>query len=321
MLHLDATPVLSLSEEVAEALAEDRPVVALETTLLAHGLPQDRRSQVARDLDAAVRAGGAVPAVTAVVGGRLRAGLEPSELESLMTGPCTKASIRDLSVALALGGTWATTVASTMLIASHAGIRWFATGGIGGVHRGDFSDESADLTALAQYPVGVICSGAKLVLDLPRTMERLETLGVPVIGLGTDELPAFYVPGSGLAVTCRVDGPDEVARIGVARFDRLGQGGLLVAQNPPVGPNPLQREQIESWLGSAVAEAARRRVTGRELTPFLLHELARSSNNALVDINIALILRNAATAASIAVAEKRLLSTPDMLDGAPAPSA
>jgi pseudouridine-5'-phosphate glycosidase len=194
-----------------------------------------------------------------------------------------------------------------MAIAHRAGARWFATGGVGGVHRGavDTFDESADLLALARYPVGVVSAGAKSVLDLPRTLERLETLGVPVIGFGTDELPAFHHGASGLPTSLRLDAPEDVARVGIARFDRLGEGGLLVAQPPPP-EHAASPEGVERLIEAALAEAEAGGIRGRDLTPHLLGTLARASGGALVETNIALVESNARLAARVAVADARL---------------
>ncbi len=297
-------PLLSLTDEVEDAIAERRPIVALESTLLAHGLPAGVREGVATQLEAAVRAEGAVPATIAVIDGRAHVGLAPELRARLIAGDVEKASLRDLSVALVKGGVWATTVASTMAIAARAGIRIFATGGIGGVHRGADRtfDESADLTALTRYPVAVVCAGAKAVLDLPRTLERLETLGVPVIGVGTSELPAFYHAQSGLAVRCRIDDPSEAAAIMDAQFDRWGAGGLLFVQPPPV--TAAQDPAVVDWMiTAALAEAEAEGVSGPAVTPFLLARLDRSSAGGVVRTNVALVEANARLAARIAAAD------------------
>ena len=267
-------PLLACTEEVEDAIAERRPLVALESTLLAHGLPPAERGRVAHLLEDAVRAEGAVPATIAILDGRFSIGLGAAALERVIEGSVEKASCRDLAVALVKGGVWATTVASTMAIAHRAGLRFFATGGIGGVHRGAelTFDESADLMALARYPVAVVCAGAKSVLDLPRTLERLETLGVPVIGFGTSELPAFYHGASGLRLEVRSDSEDEVARIALVRFDRLEEGGLLVVQPPPAAVAQAP-ERVDALIAAALARAERAQVRGRAVTPFLLAAL------------------------------------------------
>jgi pseudouridine-5'-phosphate glycosidase len=298
-------PLLAFTEEVEDAIAERRGIVALESTLLAHGLPRDRRLEVAVALESAVRSEGAVPATIALIDGRAHVGLDEERLERVIAGDAEKASLRDLAVALVQRErVWATTVASTMAIAARAGIRTFATGGIGGVHREAERtfDESADLTALARFPVAVICAGAKAVLDLPRTMERLETLGVPVIGFGTDELPAFYHAKSGLRLRCRVDDVNTAAAIMDAQLDRWGAGGLLFVQPPPasVARDPAETERM---IAKALAEAEAHKVTGHAVTPFLLAALDQASAGDVVRTNIALVEANARLAARIAAAD------------------
>src|SRR5215470_406817 len=228
-MALSSSPILRIDPEVAAALREHRAVVALESTLLSHGLPEARRLEVARMLEEAVRQEGAVPATIAIIDSKMCIGLDDEMLGRVAFDGAEKASLRDLGVAIGLGGVWATTVAATAAIASRAGIRVFATGGIGGVHRGAETsfDESADLVALARFAVLVVCAGAKAVLDLPRTMERLETLGVPVVGFRTQELPAFYHAKGGIPLVCRVETPEEIARLMDAQYDRLGGAGIL----------------------------------------------------------------------------------------------
>ena len=300
-------PLLRLTEEVEDAIAERRPLVALESTLLAHGLPAERRARVAAEREAAVRAEGAVPATIAVVDGRFGVGLEGDALARVIAGGAEKASIRDLAAAIATGGVWATTVASTMAVAHRAGIRVFATGGLGGVHRGaqESFDESADLTALARYPVAVVCAGAKSVLDLSRTVERLETLGVPVLGFGTAELPAFYHGRSGLPVSCRVDDAATVARIMAVQFEQLGAGGLVVAQPPPED-QAQDPARVDALIEQALAAATAAGVRGRAVTPFLLGALDQASGGDVVRTNVALVAHNARLAARIAVADQAL---------------
>lgn len=295
------TAGLQLHPEVQAALAEGRPVVALESTLLAHGLPEDRRAEVAALLEDEVRAGGAVPATIAVIDGALRVGLDPAALARVIGGGVTKASVRDLPRAVALGGVWATTVASTMAIAAQAQIRVFATGGIGGVHRGAAHsfDESADLVALARYPVAVVSAGAKAVLDLPATLERLETLGVPVIGVGTDQLPAFYTRSSGLPLPDAPLRPTQIAALMRARFELLGDGGVLVVQPPPPEAE-AEAEGVERLITEALAAAEAAQVQGRAVTPFLLAWLAERSGGALVRTNIALVQNNTKLATQLA---------------------
>jgi pseudouridine-5'-phosphate glycosidase len=295
-------PLLAFAEEVEDAIAERRPIVALESTLLAHGLPRDRRGQVAAMLEAAVREEGAVPATIALIDGRAQVGLDAELLARVIAGDAEKASLRDLSVALVRRGVWATTVASTMAVAARAGIRIFATGGIGGVHREAERtfDESADLTALARYPVAVVCAGAKSVLDLPRTMERLETLGVPVIGYGTSEMPAFYHARSGLELRCRIDDPLQAAALMDAQLDRWGAGGLLFVQPPPEAQDPAV---VDRLIGEALAEAKARGIRGHAVTPFLLAKLDELSGGDVVRTNVALVESNARLASRIARAD------------------
>lgn len=303
MFGPSSEPLLAFTEEVEDAIADRRPIVALESTLLAHGLPADRRREVARQLEAAVRDEGAVPATIAVVDGACRIGLGEELLERVCTA-ASKASLRDLAVALVKGGTYATTVASTMAIAARAGVRVFATGGIGGVHRGaeQTFDESADLYALARYPVAVVSAGAKAVLDLKRTLERLETFGVPVVGFGTDELPAFYYPASGLRLSARVDSAEEAAALMDAQLDRLGAGGLCFVQPPPpeVAQDP---ESVEALIDAALISAEAKAIRGPEITPYLLAELDAASFGDVVRTNVALVESNTRLAAKIAAAD------------------
>lgn len=297
-------PPLSLRPEVAAALAEGRPVVALESTIIAHGLPRDVAGDTARAIETAVRAGGAVPATIAVLGGRIHIGLEPDGLDRLASGPpVAKLSRRDLPVALATGADGATTVAATMICAALAGIRVFATGGIGGVHRGAETsfDISPDLTELARTPVAVVCAGAKAILDLPKTLEVLETLGVPVLGLGTDAFPAFYSRTSGLPVSHRCADAEAVARILRLRWALDASGGVLVAVPVPEA-EALPAADIEAALAPLLVEAAARGVTGQAVTPFLLSRLVEATDGRALAANIALIRNNARAAATIAAA-------------------
>jgi pseudouridine-5'-phosphate glycosidase len=302
------TPALTLAPAVATALASGRPVVALESTIIAHGLPYPRNLETARSLEQAVRDAGGVPATVAVWKGKLQVGLEAAELAELaQRGPdFRKLSTRDLPLAVAREESGATTVAATMACAARAGIRVFATGGIGGVHRGaDHSfDVSADLLELSRTRVAVVCSGPKAILDLPRTLEALETLGVPAVGYQTDELPSFYSRGSGLALPARCDTPDEVARLLEANVELGLPGGVLIA-NPPPADRALPRERVETAVEAALAAARRRGVTGKDVTPFLLAAVARETGGASVDANVALATANARLAAEIAGALSR----------------
>lgn len=294
-----------LSDEVQDAVDAGAPVVALESTLLAHGLPFPASLDVGRALEARVREGGAVPATVAVLDGHLRAGLDDRELERVARGGLEKLGSRDLGVALARKKSGATTVSATMVAAARAGIRVFATGGIGGVHRElDVAlDVSTDLTELARTPVAVVCAGAKSILDLPRTSELLETLGVPVIGWRTSELPAFYSAESGLPVSVVGEDAAEVAAILREHF-ALGLGGALVVVPPPV-ERAMSGAEVEAHVAQALAAAKAAGIRGKALTPFLLAELARSTGGRSVATNRALVEQNARVAASIAVALTR----------------
>ena len=282
MTSATKNPLLSISPEVTAALAEDRPVVALESTIIAHGLPRPRNLDVARRLETVVRDAGAVPATIAILDGRIRVGLDDDDLQRLAgEETITKVSRRDLPVVLARGRDGATTVSATMIAAHMAGIGIFATGGIGGVHRGagDSFDISADLTEFATTPVAVVCAGAKAILDLPKTLEFLETLGVPVIGYATDTLPAFWCRSSGLALAQRCDSAADVA--GVLRMQRtLGFAGGTVIANPIPEAAALSNDVVEGAIAEALAAAARDGIAGADLTPYLLAQLAEITDGA-----------------------------------------
>ena len=297
--------MLRLSEEVRLALAERRPVVALESTILAHGLPWPENLEVGRALEAAVRAGGAVPATVAVVAGEPRLGLDEATLERVAREGArfVKAGAADLAPLLARGADAATTVSATAFLAARAGVRVFATGGIGGVHRGGQADVSSDLGTLAREPVAVISAGAKAILDLPRTVEMLETLGVLVLGYRTAEFPAFYTASSGIRLEHRVDDAAEAARV-VARRFALGQGGVLIVQPVPAEA-ALAPEAVYPAIDAALARAEAEGVRGKALTPFLLAELARATGGAAVRANRALAVQNARLGAELAVALER----------------
>ena len=299
-------PALLLNTEVAAALQAGRAVVALESTLIAHGMPWPANVETARRLEAEVRAHGAAAATIAVLGGKLCVGLSGAQLDDLARrGPAiAKASRRDLPWLIAQGQDGATTVAATMIIAAMAGIRLFATGGIGGVHRGAAQsfDISADLQELARTDVAVVCAGAKAILDLPRTLELLETLGVLVLGFRTSELPSFYSVDSGLLLGHRVDDVGELAAIvGAHLAAPLGGGGILVC-NPIPLEAALPRAEIEPVIGAALEEARRQGVTGKALTPFLLARLAVLTGGRSVAANRALALHNARVGGQLAVA-------------------
>ena len=303
---------LAIRPETEAALASGQPVVALESTLIAHGLPYPANVETARASEAAVRAAGATPATIAVLNGKPTVGLSDAEIEALATTKGVfKASRRDLAAAIALGRTAATTVSATMALAHAAGIRVFATGGIGGVHKqipplplpsreGNRNDVSADLTELARTPVAVVCAGAKSLLDLPNTLEHLETLGVPVVGFGCDEFPAFYMTTSGLSVSARVDDAESAAKLITAHWS-LGGSGIVIAQPPPA-ELVIEPRQFATWLAEAEQRAAFAKAAGPAVTPFVLRELAQLSNGATVELNKALIVANAALAGRIAMA-------------------
>jgi pseudouridine-5'-phosphate glycosidase len=291
--------------EVADALAAGRGVVALESTLIAHGLPQPDNLRVAREAEAAVREAGAVPATVAVVAGEVRIGLDDAALEAVATGAgVIKAGVRDLAPAVARGASAATTVASTAHLAALAGIGVFATGGLGGVHRGarETWDESADLTTLAGTRITVVCAGVKSILDVGATLERLETLNVTLLGYATDTFPGFYLADSGHPVAWRVESPEEIAGVMRAR-DALGLGArAIVVANPLPEDQQLDRELHDRVLRESLEAAAAAGVTGRDVTPFLLDRFHRETGGASLDTNVRLVLRNAALAGRIAVA-------------------
>ncbi|AWK86856.1 pseudouridine-5'-phosphate glycosidase [Azospirillum thermophilum] len=300
---------LILAPEVAEALAGKRPVVALESTVISHGMSYPRNLETARDLEAAVREEGAVPATIAVMDGRIRVGLDDVALERLATGGKSvwKLSRRDLPVALATGALGATTVAATMIAARLAGIALFATGGIGGVHRGAETsfDVSADLDELARTSVCVVCAGAKSILDLPKTLEVLETRGVPVLGFGTEEFPAFYSRRSGMRVSHRCDNANEVAGVLRAKWDLGLDGGVLLANPIPVA-DELDADVMEQAIGAALADADSKEIKGKDVTPHLLAALERITGGRSLQANIALIRNNARVAARVAAAYSAL---------------
>ena len=294
--------MIRTSPAVAAALAAARPVVALESTVLAHGLPRPRNLEVGRGMEAAVRAAGAVPATVGVVAGTPAVGLDDGELVRLATADgVAKLSTRDLAVPVARGTDGATTVAATMWLAVRAGVRVFATGGIGGVHRGEERDVSADLAELGRTPMLVVCAGAKSVLDLPATREALETAGVLVAGWGTDELPAFYAASSGLAVDVRVDSAAEAAALWRAHRG-MGLPGALLLCVPPPAEAALDADAVERAIAVALEGARRRGVRGKAVTPYLLRAVAESTGGRSLDANVALLLNNARIAAEVAVA-------------------
>lgn len=298
-LHLN---ILQLSSEIQSALTANVPIVALESTVIAHGLPRPTNLETARTLERSVRDTGCTSATVAILDGKLRVGLDTEELEFLATdNDIKKVSIRDLPIAVAERWNGATTVASTCWIAHRAGISVFATGGIGGVHRGTLPDISADLPQLAQTPIVVVCSGAKIVLDLPATREWLETNGVTVVGYQCDEMPAFYSRKSGLPVDTRVESPEDVARIFQAQ-QVLGVSSALLVTVPVPEEFEVPLERVERLLSDALLQAERMSISGRELTPFLLSQMASGSDGETLSANIALLKNNACVAAEIAKA-------------------
>ncbi len=302
-------PYLDVNPAVAQALAEGKPVVALESTIISHGMPYPQNVETALKVEEIIRQNGAVPATIAILGGRLKAGLSPAEIEYLgkQGQKVTKASRRDLSVLVAQGADGATTVATTMMIAHMAGIKLFATGGIGGVHRGAETsmDISADLEELGQTDVMVVCAGAKAILDLKLTLEYLETKGVPVLGYQTQELPAFYTRTSGLKVDYQVDSPEMLAKILKTQHDLGLHGGILVT-NPIPEQYSMDADAINAVIDQAIAEAQEKGIHGKETTPFLLAKVKEITGGDSLEANIQLVFNNAKLAAQTAAAYAKL---------------
>jgi pseudouridine-5'-phosphate glycosidase len=300
--------LLDIGTEAAAALADKRPVVALESTIITHGMPFPQNLETATMLEATVRANGAIPATVAVVEGRLKAGLDAATLERLarLSGGVVKASRRDLAAVAARSGTAGTTVAATMYVAALAGIEIFATGGIGGVHRGaeETFDISADLIELSRTKVAVVCAGAKSILDIAKTLEFLESQGVPVIGYRCDEFPAFFARSSGVKLDHRCDGAHDVARM-VRLQHEIGPGGLLIA-NPIPESHALDAASIEARINEAVTEAKAQGVGQKEVTPFLLRRIVELTDGRSLEANMALVKNNAVLAAQVAVELTRL---------------
>jgi pseudouridine-5'-phosphate glycosidase len=305
MSALACEAMITVAPEVAEALAAGRAVVALESTIIAHGLPRPQNAEIARQIEGAVRDGGAVPATIALVDGTVRIGLDDAALEVIVTrDDVVKCSSRDLPIAAARGATGATTVAATAHLAAQAGIGLFATGGLGGVHReaADTWDESADLVALARTRICVVCAGVKSILDIPATLERLETLGIGVAGYRTEQFPAFYLTDSGHTLPWRLDAPGEIAAVLAAR-DELGlEGSAMVIANPLPEDQQLDPELHERVLREALAAAAAEGVSGRDVTPFLLARFHEGTGGESLRANVALVLANARLAGEIASA-------------------
>jgi pseudouridine-5'-phosphate glycosidase len=303
---------LTLSDEVKSALASGRPVVALETSVVAQGLPSPLNRETAEACEAAVRSEGAVPAATAVIDGEVRVGLSKADLERLASGErgLMKLGSRDLPAAVASNRTGGTTVSATCEIAAAAGIRVFATGGIGGVHRGveKHWDISQDLWALSRFPVAVVCAGAKSVLDLAKTLEALESLAVPVVGVGTRELPSFYSVDSGHPLEHEVPDEHAGARWLAARYGALAQKGGVLFTVPVPKENAIARTEVEGWISQALEQAERENIRGKDVTPFLLKSLSAASGGRTLKANIALLVNNARFAGRLARAYAALKS-------------
>jgi pseudouridine-5'-phosphate glycosidase len=305
MMPASVPRVLSVSPEVADALSARRAVVALESTIVSHGLPRPDNARIAREIEQAVRDGGAVPATIALVDGIVRVGLDDAALGAIASREdVVKCSARDLPIAAARGATGATTVAATAHVAAEAGIGLFATGGLGGVHRQaqETWDESADLVALSRTRICVVCAGVKSILDIPATLERLETLGIAVAGYGTARFPAFYLVDSGHELPWRLDSPQEVAAVLDARAALGLDRSALVIANPIAPADELDRELHERVLGEALAAARIEGIAGRDVTPFLLARFHEQTAGESLRANVALVLANARLAAEIAVA-------------------
>jgi pseudouridine-5'-phosphate glycosidase len=304
---------LYIAERVRSAIKNGEPVVALESTVISHGLPAPLNLEVAIACEQAVRDNGAVPATTGIVEGRIIAGLDEVQLKTFATsresgGPkIAKVSLNNFAAVTVKRGWGATTVASSLRVAHLAGIRVFSTGGIGGVHRGanESFDVSADLTALSRFPLLCVCAGAKAILDLPKTLEYLETLGVPVVGMGTDELPAFYSRASGLSLDVRVESPEEAARLALDHWDCEGRGAVLVCAPIPE-EYELPAREVEQAISQAISRAHAEGIRGKAITPFLLSEMERLTQGRTLRANRALLINNAAVAGRIAVALARI---------------
>ena len=298
--------MIVVAPEVAEALEAGEAVVALESTIVSHGLPRPQNAEIARQIEAAVREGGAVPATIALVDGTVRVGLDDAALEAIATrDDVVKCSSRDLPIAAARGATGATTVAATAHLAAQAGIGLFATGGLGGVHReaSDTWDESADLVALARTRICVVCAGVKSILDIPATLERLETLGIGVAGYRTERFPAFYLTDSGHTLPWRLDSPEEIAAV-LAQRETLGlAGSALVVANPLPEDEQLDPELHERVLSESLAAAAAEGVRGRDVTPFLLARFHEGTGGESLRATVEMVLSNAKLAGQIAAAE------------------
>jgi pseudouridine-5'-phosphate glycosidase len=292
------------SSEISRAMKLALPMVALESTVITHGLPHPQNLSLARDMEAAVRDEGAIPATIAIIGGQVRVGLSDSEIEDLSKTTAMKVSRRDVAAAVFKKADGGTTVAGTMFIAQRAGIRLFATGGIGGVHREARFDVSADLQALADTPMIVVCAGAKAILDLPATLEYLETMSVPVVGYQTSDFPAFYSPESGLNVTIQLDTPEEIVGFAQAHW-AAGLHSAVLVTNPIPAAYAISRAEMEPIIARASEEAVRQQTRGQALTPFLLQRIKELTAGKSLNANLGLLLNNAHLAGNIA----RVLTT------------
>ena len=305
---MELNKYLSITPEIKEALEAGKPVVALESTILSHGMPYPENVELAHKVEEIVRGEGAIPATTAIIGGKLKVGLNSEELEIMCKADGVgKVSRRDVAVYLATGKTGATTVATTMIIAAMAGIKVFATGGIGGVHRGaqETFDISADLQELAKTPVGVVCAGAKSILDIGLTLEYLETMGVPVLGMGTDDFPAFYCRKSGYKVDFNVESPEMAANILHTKWEAGMEGGAVLA-NPIPQEYELDFDEMEGVINKALAMAKEQGIHGKATTPFLLSHIKDLTHGVAFASNVQLAYNNARMASKIAVAMTKL---------------
>jgi pseudouridine-5'-phosphate glycosidase len=289
----------TLSTEIARAMKLSLPIVALESTVVTHGLPHPQNLSLARDMESAVRDEGATPATVAVINGQVRVGLIDAEVEELSKAKALKISRRDFATAIVKKENGGTTVAGTMFAAHKAGIDVFATGGIGGVHRDAPFDISADLQSLADTPMIVVCAGAKAILDLPATLEYLETMSVPVVGYKTDNFPAFYSPESGLKASVKLDSPEEIAAFAQAHWGSGSTSAILVT-NPVPSVDAIPRAEMDPYIKQAVEEAAQKNIHGQALTPFLLSRISELTGGKSMRANLALLLNNAHLAAQIA---------------------
>jgi pseudouridine-5'-phosphate glycosidase len=287
------------SADIARAIKLSLPIVALESTVITHGLPHPENLYLARDMEAAVRDEGATPATVAILDGQVRVGLIDSEIEDLSKAKAIKVSRRDVATALIKKSHGGTTVAGTMFIAQQAGIQVFATGGIGGVHRESPFDISADLQALADTPMIVVCAGAKAILDLPATLEYLETMSVPVVGFNTEDFPAFYSRESGLKVSVKLESPEEIAAFAQAHWG-AGMKSAVLVTNPVPAPVAIPKSEMDPFIAQASAEAVEKNIRGQALTPFLLQRISELTGNRSMRVNLALLLNNARLAAQIA---------------------